>query len=534
MSFALMSSVLLGGCNEHPLKQVEYTGMEETDVVFPIAVNKDVDILFVIDDSGSMGEEQGTLANNFPAFIEVLEREGVEANYRIGVTTTDNGNPWCTGGAGGAMQMTNCRDRLQDFIYAPGTDVTEDATEVACTDVCQHDAIEILPTTVEINGEAQPRPWIEKIEGESNIGGGISTSDAFQCFGPQGINGCGFESHLESMYKALKRTETPDEASYGFIRPNSILAVVHVTDEADCSVTEAGKTIFSSEGERAFWSDPGAAQPTSAVCWNAGVTCSGGPGTYGECHSANYDAAGNVGVADEDAVMHPVSRYTSLLQEFEDARKARNPNAEVLVAVISGVPAGYSRGEADISYQDGGDAIFQDDYGIGPGCSTAAGEAIAPVRLKEFAEAFEVDGERNLYSVCNSDYTPALEKIAELVAEQLEPACFPACAADTDPATDKLDPLCTVTVNIPDGSGGSTPQILPKCDVNDSAQAWDYPPGEDACYRLLTGSDMDEQCIDQGRNLEFVIERRTPAPVGATVDAACTLSEQRDLDCPNI
>jgi len=32
-----------------------------------------MDILFVIDDSGSMGEEQGNLAQNFPLFIEALD-----------------------------------------------------------------------------------------------------------------------------------------------------------------------------------------------------------------------------------------------------------------------------------------------------------------------------------------------------------------------------------------------------------------------------------------------------------------------------
>lgn len=530
MSCALM--LTLGGCLEHPLVPVEYENIEEQRVPFPIAVNKDVDILFVIDDSGSMGDEQGTLAANFPAFIEVLERDGVEANYRIGVTTTDNGNLGCVGGVGGALQTSSCRTRLQDFVYAPNTDVAVDATDVACTDVCTHDDIEILPTTVEIGGDAVPRPWIESIEGETNIGGGISTAEAFQCMGPQGINGCGFESHLESMYKALKRMDTPGEASYGFVRPNSILAVVHVTDEADCSVTGEGQTIFDLDGERAFWSDPAAKQPTSAVCWNAGVACTGGSGTYDECHSENYDASGKAGVTDGEAVLHPVSRYISLLQEYEEERRRRNQDAEVLVAVISGVPEGYARGEAELTYQDGADATFMDDYGIGPGCSSAAGEAIPPVRLKEFAEEFEVDNQRNLFSVCNSDYTPALEKIAEIIGRQLKPACFPACAADTDPATETLDPLCTVTEEIPDGMGGLERNVLLECDVNDSAQAWDYPPGEDACYRLLTDTDMSDECAEAGWNLEFKIERRKRAPVGATVDAACTLSQQKDLDCP--
>jgi hypothetical protein len=48
-----------------------------------------VDVLFVVDDSGSMGEEQQNLAANLGAFIDAANTW--EADYRIGVTTTDLG-----------------------------------------------------------------------------------------------------------------------------------------------------------------------------------------------------------------------------------------------------------------------------------------------------------------------------------------------------------------------------------------------------------------------------------------------------------
>src|SRR5688500_18703222 len=51
-----------------------------------------MDLLVIIDDSGSMAEEQGNLAMNFPRFIEILDayrtEGGGELDYRIGVTTT--------------------------------------------------------------------------------------------------------------------------------------------------------------------------------------------------------------------------------------------------------------------------------------------------------------------------------------------------------------------------------------------------------------------------------------------------------------
>ncbi|MEM6995163.1 MAG: VWA domain-containing protein, partial [Myxococcota bacterium] len=255
LSFASRLSLLVAtgvglptlfACLDHPLKPVEYEAAQEKQDSIALTVNKDVDILFVIDNSGSMGEEQGTLASNFASFINVLEEETVKANYRIGVTTSDNSNPWCPGTTpeAGQLRLSSCRARQTEFVFSGSQMV--DATQEACLDVCKYDNIEITETTTDLDDAPAPRLWLESIEGRTNLGAGTcaagedcgdapTTVEAFQCFGPQGINGCGFEQQLESMYKAIKRAENADEAIYGFIRPNAILSVVHVTDEADCS-----------------------------------------------------------------------------------------------------------------------------------------------------------------------------------------------------------------------------------------------------------------------------------------------------------
>ena len=44
----------LFACLDHPLKPVEYDGAQELQKGIQLTVNKDVDILFVIDNSGSM------------------------------------------------------------------------------------------------------------------------------------------------------------------------------------------------------------------------------------------------------------------------------------------------------------------------------------------------------------------------------------------------------------------------------------------------------------------------------------------------
>jgi hypothetical protein len=518
----------LFACLDHPLKDVEYEHLVEEAVAFPIAANKDVDILFVIDNSGSMGEEQATLASNFQSFIEVLERPGVDANYRIGVTTTDNGNPWCgtTGPEGGALRMTSCRSRSTEFVFDGAVPV--DATQEACLDICPEEwaNIEIQPSTIDGEDEARPRPWLESIEGQTNLPEGLSTVQAFQCMGPQGIDGCGFESHLESMWKALRRSQTDDDPARGFIRDGAILSVVHVTDEEDCSYNTDWESIFLPDGERTFWSDPTAPAPTSAVCWNAGVACEGA-----ECHAVNLDVTG-ARVPDEraadDAVLRPLSRYAAMLQEIEDEKKRTHPTQEVLVALIGGVNS-----DGTVTYQEAvGDPQFQADFGIGPGCSSGAGTAVPPVRMRELAEAFAVGDEQNMFSVCDPNYSQALEAIARNLVEQIKPACMPTCVADTDPTTpDVLDPTCVLTQQAPVAEGRIEETTVPPC-----LQGGELPEGKDVCYVTRTGDARDPECIDQGFNLEFVIVRRdgVRVPGGTGIQASCSLSQTRQVDCPDL
>ncbi|MCH9688916.1 MAG: VWA domain-containing protein [Deltaproteobacteria bacterium] len=558
VSFLSRLSLLVGAsvalpslfaCLDHPLKPVEYDAAQEAQDAIALTVNKDVDILFVIDNSGSMGEEQATLAQNFEAFINVLEAPEVEANYRLGITTTDTGNDWCqgTGPEAGNLRLTSCRSRPAEFVFMGAQ--TIDATQEACFDVCppEWENIQIQPTTTDRDNETIARPWMENIEGRTNLPDGLSTVQAFQCLGPQGINGCGFESHLESMWKALRRSQTETEPSYGFLRDNAILSIVHVTDEADCSYNDDWATIFLPEGNRIYWSDDTAPAPTSAVCWNAGVACVGS-GVYDSCSSINLDADGNEVTDDDDpennAVLRPIERYIDFVNEFEDNKQEITPEQEVLVAVIGGVNPGQGD-VATVSYQDAlGDPEFQNDFGIGPGCSSTAGEAVPPVRLKEFADAFQVGTARNMFSICDDDYSPALRAIAEAIADQVRPACMPACVADTDPSSTQLDPSCVLIQEAPLEGGSFEETTIPRCTVdggfpNDDDNVCFLALADDGTSQKATDADndnMSEFCVEQGWNLEFQLLRREgfPAPGGTSVKATCQLSPNRQADCPGL
>ncbi|MBC8070602.1 MAG: VWA domain-containing protein [Deltaproteobacteria bacterium] len=515
-----------------------------------LSVNRDVDILFVLDNSGSMGEEQALLSHNIPAFIDVLEADA-QVNYRIGVTTTDNGNPACgpSSPEAGALQMSSCLARTSEFVFS-GTPPADATT--ACTDLCIHDTITTVPTTTELDPEAKPRPWLESTEGRTNlaeVGGVLPTAvEAFQCFGPQGIAGCGFESHLESMYKAFLRAEQEDEAQYGFLRSNAALSIVIVTDELDCSFNNDFASIFANEeegGNQVFWTNPDAQLPSSAVCFNAGVVCTGGPGLYDECHASNKDVDGNVDVADDVAVLHPVSRYTDFVQELEDQKQTITPDQEVLVALIAGVPVGYDQGQAEITYADASDQE-QIDFGIGAGCVNNSVEPPAtarpPVREREFAEAFEVGSDdRSMFSVCAEDFSPALDDIANAIRDQIRPSCMPACVADSDLVTAGVQPACALVQDSPAEGGGVEEIDIPPCDGTE------LPAGAEVCYVALVdkggvsttpseSDQMSEYCAAQGWNLEFRLVRApgSPAPGGTAVFPSCLLSQAKKQDCPDL
>ena len=534
-SFTTRLSLLVGAsvalpslfaCLDHPLKPVEYEAQQEKQDAIALTVNKDVDILFVIDNSGSMAEEQATLAQNFASFINVLERPEVEANYRIGITTTDNGNPWCgtTGPEGGNLRLSSCRSRETEFTFNGATVV--EAFDDACAAVCPEEwtNIEIQPSAISGSEDMVARPWLESIEGKTNLPEGLSTTQAFQCFGPQGIDGCGFEQHLESMWKTIRRSADQNEDEFGFIRDNAILSIVHLTDEVDCSYNTEWDTIFLPEGDRVFWSVKDAASPTSAVCWNAGVACSGS-----DCQPVDFDVSGNEVTSnpEENAVLRPIQRYIDIVQNLENQKQVITPDQEVLVALIAGVNS-----DGTVTYAESlSDTTFNNDFGIGPGCESAAGRAVPPVREKAFADAFKVGDQRNLFSICDSDYSPALEAIAEAIADQVKPACMPACVADSDPTTpEELDPQCNLIQEAPRGDGSFEETTIPECDGDN------VPEGVNVCYQALVGDAMDEFCIESGFNLQFQLIRREgfPAPGGTSVKATCQLSPNKRIDCPDL
>src|SRR5690606_4604089 len=87
--------------------------------------NRAVDILFVVDNSGSMAGEQASLAANFPAFVGVLQTiVGGLPDVHIGIVSSNLGGagqasvPGCSGdGDGGKLLVkAGCAGLAGTFI----------------------------------------------------------------------------------------------------------------------------------------------------------------------------------------------------------------------------------------------------------------------------------------------------------------------------------------------------------------------------------------------------------------------------------
>lgn len=145
----------------------------------------EVDVLYVVDNSPSMAEEQQLLADNFPLFLSVLEEANV--NYHVGVISTDMGD-------------TAHQGRLRQYSGRRYLDVD---TENPAT--------------------------------------------AFGAMAVLGAEGSADERGRDAIYQAL--TQHVDGYNHGFYRQSAALVIVPISDEDDHSVdVSIGEFIAWGEG----------------------------------------------------------------------------------------------------------------------------------------------------------------------------------------------------------------------------------------------------------------------------------------------
>ena len=162
-----------------------------------------MDILFVVDDSGSMAEEQQNLATNFPMFAQVLAQyqvDGVPLDYRVGITTT-----------GRTIHYT---------ISVPGlppVNQTENGDNGAFRSSCGSTSRFLQGTDPNV---------------ESTLA----------CRANVGTSGPGIEMPM-LMSKYALADRIMDGTNGQFLRPDALLAIIYLTDEDDQSTTQDNFTM---------------------------------------------------------------------------------------------------------------------------------------------------------------------------------------------------------------------------------------------------------------------------------------------------
>lgn len=416
-----------------------------------------VDLLVVVDDSSSMPRKQAVLAKSIPSVVDSLWGlhndigEPIAVDVNVMLTTTNMGNPLCEDfqqhpPERGAPIYTGCNERIDRF--QDGFDADD---SYACTDACPTD---VVPENGEhfINfgtaGDNLPDVPDQDVTGDGSLEG--PAGQALACLAPMGRKGCGYESPLESMLQALNPGawwNNEEDGRRPFMRKGSVIMILVVSDEADCSIKDFD--VFDPSGEYGtdYWNErPGmGVMPSSAICWNAGVEC-GEPdqnGVYADCE------------ATDTGVMMPVSRYTDYLVGYLTEQTGRH----VFMTLLTGVPSVVrnqdgdvvSGGIEDVVYRDWRDPVYPagdilpDDaadgidaahkqwaFGIGPGCTGEdgmggfIGQGLPPVRMREVCHA--LDGEEQqccIESICDDDYRPAVQCGADMLQQAIVQDALP-------------------------------------------------------------------------------------------------------------
>ena len=181
----------------------------DTTALVPGAVK--TDILFVVDDSGSMAAEQANLATNFQVFIDALAASPVKNDFQIGITTTSVDRNVTAAGVttlNGAFDGTvSACGGYAGHAYPAGALITVDAGT----------GLQVNGGNTRILSAASPT-LVQDFTRNVNVG----------------VCGSGKEQGLRAARLALSEPLLSG-ANAGFLRAGSRLAVIVVSDANDCS-----------------------------------------------------------------------------------------------------------------------------------------------------------------------------------------------------------------------------------------------------------------------------------------------------------
>jgi hypothetical protein len=429
LAFAI--TVLATGCLDRELKPLNPCLVSGVSRKVQVKNVDKVDLLFMVDNSNSMAGEQASLKAQFPSVIKVLTT-GMRTpddmdpfppakDLHVGVVSSDMGIP---GVEFGSCHADGGDDgRLQHSPHGDGCDAN-------------------YPLFLSYNGDAKAGPLTDPTKFSNDVG----------CIATLGTGGCGFEQQLESPLKALWPSVYTDAngnvqanpiqflattpqgklgkgdvpvaqgGNLGFLRNDpaqglSLIAIVVVTDEEDCSVR------------------------TTEHLWPNNLLPDDSP----------YKKEVDINLR---CYNHPDLSFDVMNRYYKGFRGLRPGNESLVVfAAITGVPTDTvdasvlaktdfsneaSRNEFytnilnDQRMQNEIDPSTMPGSGNGnlrPSCirmvpgDPEPSTAYPPRRIVQLAQAFGENG--IVQSICQDDFGPAMAAIINVIAKQLGEVCLP-------------------------------------------------------------------------------------------------------------
>jgi hypothetical protein len=371
-----------------------------------------VDLLFMIDNSNSMKEEQAALLEQIPVLIEALSSGDVDGDgtpefgamhdLHVGAVTSDMGLV----GVGG---VDNCTGFGDDGLlqHTPRPEV--------------QDCARSYPTFLSFSPASAQAPK--------------DFAHDFACIATVGTGGCGFEQQLEAPLKALSPSFVPqheedlypkfladmnglgstghgDTENAGFLRTDPkqglpVLGIILITDEEDGSSADTHHLIPPTYLDP---SDPLAMEPL------------------------------NLRDFFHPEELYPVERYVTRYKALR-----RGHEDLVVFGAITGVPPDLVDADAIAKSEQSAkargafyDEILADERmkeRIDPGsmttpgtgsliaaCDTPHGKAYPARRIVETARGFGQNG--FVQSICEDDYRPAVRELAKRICRHVTSGCI--------------------------------------------------------------------------------------------------------------
>ncbi|HEX8908881.1 MAG TPA: hypothetical protein VF805_06740 [Anaeromyxobacteraceae bacterium] len=265
-SFVALALCALAGCQDYNFNPVGKCVIQPGSSRIKLSAVSTADVLFVVDDSGSMAPEQASLARNFGTFVSALAQTqqartaaGLEPfDFHLAITTSSifegwlpsSGTPTCTG------SPLACNISSSHYTTQPSANACTDPADsgLACDDLVENYFVFAgCSAGLASNNAAYPQGNFVAAAGNpavlhftKDVWSGTATANAtlatlstqFQQNINVGTCGSGMEQHFEAGKLAVEKAiagKQPGVAATEWPHANSKLVVVWLGDEDDCS-----------------------------------------------------------------------------------------------------------------------------------------------------------------------------------------------------------------------------------------------------------------------------------------------------------